>query len=63
MNALSKLRWLRVPQGAARVLTQWPFGPKRAAELRSLQRRLAAARLGVESPRWLARQLPYEDLQ
>ncbi len=63
MNVLSKLRLLRVPQGTARVLTQWPFGPKRAAELRSLQRRLAAARLGVESPRWLARQLPYEDLQ
>ena len=63
MNALLRRRWLRVPQGAARVLTHWPFGPKRAPELRALQRRLAAARLGVEAPRWVARQLPYEDLQ
>jgi hypothetical protein len=63
MNALSRLKLLRVPQSAARVLTQWPFGPKRTPELRLLQRRLTAARLGVESPRWLARQLPYEDLQ
>ena len=63
MNALLRRRLLRVPQSAARALRQWPLGPKRAAELRSLQRRLAAARLGVESPRWLARQLPYEDLQ
>lgn len=63
MNALLRLKLLRVPQGAVRVLTQWPFGAKRTPELRALQRRLAAARLGVESPRWLARQLPYEDLQ
>jgi hypothetical protein len=54
---------LLVPQSTARVLMHWPFGPKQPTELRALQRRLAAARLGVESPRRLARQLPYEDLQ
>jgi hypothetical protein len=63
MNALLRLRLLLVPQSTARVLMQWPFGPKQPTELRALQRRLAAARLGVESPRRLARQLPYEDLQ
>jgi hypothetical protein len=48
---------------APRPTWRWPFAPKLPAELRALQRRLAAARFGVDAPRRPVRQAPYEDLQ
>jgi hypothetical protein len=39
-----------MPRGAARLWSSWVAGPKAGHELRALQRRVAAARLGVNSP-------------
>jgi hypothetical protein len=38
-----------MPRGAARLWSSWVRGPKVSHELRALQRRVAAARLGVNS--------------
>jgi hypothetical protein len=38
------------PKGAARLWSSWVRSPKVSHELRALQRRVAAARLGVNSP-------------
>jgi hypothetical protein len=39
-----------MPRGAARLWSSWVAVPKASHELRALQRRVAAARLGVNSP-------------
>ena len=57
------LRLRLAPRVPGRTWNPWPFGLKRSTEYRALQRRLAAARFGVESPRRRASQPPYEDLQ
>jgi hypothetical protein len=51
------------PLIAARVNPLWAVAPQYQSELRQLQRRLAAARLGVGWPRATDRPLRFEDLQ
>jgi hypothetical protein len=58
-----RLKLLAPHWSAPRILSRWPFAPKRPPELRALQRRLAAARLGIESPRRPTPLAPYDDLQ
>ena len=58
-----RLKSLATSWNAPRLAWRWPFGPRLPAELRALQRRLAAARFGIDSPRRPVRQAPYEDLQ
>ena len=58
-----RLKLLAPHWNAPRLARLWPFAPKLPAELRALQRRLAAARFGVDAPPRPVRQAPYEDLQ
>ena len=58
-----RLKLLAPHWNAPRLAWRWPFGSKVPADLRALQRRLAAARFGIDSPRRPVRQAPYDDLQ
>jgi len=58
-----RLKPLAPHWNAPRLAWRWPFGPRITGELRALQRRLAAARFGIDSPRRPVRQALYDDLQ
>ena len=58
-----RLKTLAPHWNVPRLAWRWPFAGRLPAELRALQRRLVAARFGVDSPRRPVRQAPYEDLQ
>ena len=57
------LKDILTPLVAARAYAPWSPAPKYARELRVLQRRVAAARLGIGWPRRAVRDTRYEDLR
>ena len=62
MNTLHLKHFLS-PLVAARGYAPWAITAKHTRELRVLQRRVAAARLGVSWPRQAVRPSLYEDLR
>ena len=60
---LPRIQQVLIPLVAARANPLCAVAPKYQSDLRQLQRRLAAARLGVGGPRQSDRQLLFEDLQ
>ena len=57
------LKQVLSPLVAARSYAPWAISAKYTRELRALQRRVAAARLGVSWPRQAVRPSHYEDLR